>query len=219
MLDLLFLPVQLSIDLINHITNDYGIAIIIFSILLYFVLTPLRSWAFKVQNREILKQQAVQPKIEKITQNFKGEERHKQLELLYQEENYSPFSPIKQLIGLSTQIPLLLLIYYSLLDYEALQNQSFLSLIPLDRTDSLIVLSSTFFINLLPLLMWSFGIISSLLLKPTDGIQPKTIQQQKKKGIFINTVFLILLYSQPAAVVLYWTTNVFLDMSKKIFDK
>ena len=216
MLELLLFPIQFCIGIMQWLVQDFGLAIILFSIVLYYLLSPLRKWALAIQNKTALQQQNIQPQIDYIKKNFKGEQQHNELEKLYKKEGYSPFSPLKGLLGFLTQIPILILVYYSLLNYAELTNQTFVGIMPLDKNDALLKISSTFAINILPIVMWGVGIISACLLKPNDEINLQTVRKQQKQGVLINTLFLLLLYSQPASVVLYWTINNFLDMFSRL---
>jgi hypothetical protein len=64
-------------------------------------------------------------------------------------------------------------------------------------------------VNLLPVLMTLINILTVMLMTPT--------QKERRKSYVIAVFFLIFLYTSPAGLVLYWTSNNFINLLRYLF--
>jgi hypothetical protein len=108
---------------------------------------------------------------------------------LYEQFGYWPFYSIRSLASLFIQIPILIAAYEALSDYAPLKNTW------LGSPDA-------FFIgfNLLPFAMTFINLCAVFI-----SSEPES--KERKQGIFIAMVFFGLLYTSPAALLIYWTFN------------
>ena len=95
------------LDFIYNLTSNYGVAIIIFSILLKIVLLPVSV----KQQRTMIKTSKIQGKIKEVQTKFKKDPQKMNQEVMaiYKKENMSPFSGCLSAI---IQIVLLLAMFY-----------------------------------------------------------------------------------------------------------
>lgn len=89
-LDIIYWPFGMLMKGIYSLVGNYGIAIIIFGIIVKLVLLPL---AFSNEKTR-LRNMRIQPKMREIQQRYKGDTRNpkyqEEMQKLYSEENYSP---------------------------------------------------------------------------------------------------------------------------------
>jgi hypothetical protein len=108
---------------------------------------------------------------------------------LYEQFGYWPFYSIRSLASLFIQIPILIAAYEALSDYAPLRN------IWLGYPDKFLA-----GFNLLPFVMTIINLCAVFI-----SSEPES--KERKQGIFIAMVFLVLLYTSPAALLIYWTFN------------
>lgn len=209
-------PIEKIIDLvfmvIYHFTASPGIAILCVSLVINFAVLPLYKKADDVQEAERLKQKEMKPWIDHIKKAFKGDKRYMIQQTYYRQVGYNPVYAVRGSLSLLFQIPFFIAAYNYLSNLEILQNQSFLVIENLSEPDGLIK-AGALTINLLPVLMTAFNIISSVVY--TRGLPLK----DKLQTYILALVFLVILYDSPSALVFYWTLNQVFSMLKNVFLK
>jgi len=146
------------------------------------------------------KLQKLEPDIENIKRNFKGNERFFMLKTLYRQNNYHPLMALRSSFGLLIQIPFFIAAYHFF---------SHLDLGLLSKPDGLLHCFG-YKINFLPILMTVINIAACEMYLKT-----KTFAARIQPYSFAF-IFLILLYQSPAILVLYWTFNNILFALKNI---
>ncbi|RLA06372.1 MAG: hypothetical protein DRQ51_09550 [Gammaproteobacteria bacterium] len=204
MLDILFnifiqpieLLMQAILSLCFSITNNYGLSIILLSIIINILILPLYYLAEDLKNQDKIKLKSLQPQIAFYKKNFKGQQRQYYIQALYRVNNYHPLSAIKSSFGLLLQIPFFFAAFHLLGNYSAFDNISFGFIINLNQPDNLL-----FGLNILPILMTIINLSSAYF-------YTKKMDKSDKYQLWIlSIVFLVLLYAEPAALLLYWTIN------------
>jgi len=104
-----------------------------------------------------------------------------------------------------------------------LLNTAFLWIDDLSHPDSLFVLPFRlpFFgadFNLLPFLMTTLSFIASALHKPL-ALNAELRRKQVINMILLAVVFFVLFYTFPAGMVLYWTTNNLISVTKSLWAR
>lgn len=197
--------------------HDFGLSVILLTVLIRLILYPLMAQTIKSQ--KIFSD--LQPKIQEIQQKFKEdkEKQARELMALYQKEKFNPFGGCLPLL---IQFPILIAIYQVFwrgLHPEAMAN--LYSFVPHPRE-----IDPTFLgiINLgQPSLTFAFlaGILQFFQTKMTTpqqkfnesqigkiSISSQTFQKQTLYFFPLLTVFF--LWKLPAAISLYWiTTTIF----------
>jgi hypothetical protein len=114
---------------------------------------------------------------------------HRNLNELYEQFGYWPFYSIRSLASLFIQIPILIAAYEALSDYAPLKGTW------LGLPDAFLA-----GFNLLPFAMTFVNLCAVFI-----SSEPQS--KERKQGIFIAMAFFGLLYTSPAALLIYWTFN------------
>ena len=192
----------------KEIFNDnIGITIIFLSIVVNVLLLPIYNIAEKWQKHERLLQEQMKPVIFRIRKFFTGDERQMLINAYYRQKHYSPFN-LRSSFGLLLQIPFFIAAY-NFLSHSASVNGNFLFIPNLGAPDGLLNIS-VFSINILPIIMTVFNLLSSFVYSYNLSVR------EKIQLFFIPALFLILLYNFPSGMVLYWTFNNLFSLVKNI---
>lgn len=178
---------------------NYGIVIIIFSILLKIILYPLTHKSMDAN----LKMQRIQPQVQEIQAKYKNDPKTMQAELskLYKETGASPLSGCLPLL---LQMPIFFALY-SVLRYTIdMRNAKFVGwLKDLSEPDPYLIL---------PILMAAFMILQSLMTRPKKAALEKmdekqqAMQQSTKLMTWVMPVVLFFIFKGlPSGLVLYYT--------------
>ncbi len=194
---------EIIFEQLYALTTNYGVSIILLSLVVTLIMLPLFWYAEKLQNKERKRKAIMQPALDKIKNIKNKQEKFYYTKEIYRINNYKPYYSLTGLIGLAIQVPFFIAVYIMLKDYTLLEGVSFGPINDLFQPDKIIeFLGIT--INLLPILMTLVNLVGV-------GIQYRYIDKSEAVQLaIISFVFLVLLYNLSAALVLYWTmTNVF----------
>ena len=204
--------IQLCYRFCMRLLDNPGLSIIGISVTVTLLCLPLYAIAEKWQETERETKKRLQPKVDKIKAVFKGDEQYMILSTYYKQNHYHPIYALRSSFSLLIQIPFFIAAYSFLSNLEALQGQSFLFIKDLGTQDALIKLGS-FHLNLLPVLMTAINCVAG-------AIYTKGFPLKEKLQLYIMAlVFLVLLYTSPSGLVLYWTMNNVFSLVKNIFYK
>jgi len=197
--------------------RDFGIAVIILTILIRLLLHPLMIQSLRSQ-KALTK---IQPKLKEIQNNHKHDQQKQAEEMmaLYRQEKINPFAG---LLTLFTQLPLIIALYqvfrkgfqpgemaslYSFVGNPGVINPNFLGLINLAQPHVLLAIVGGI-----------FQFFQMKMLSPKSKKAKKKKQQtdlfldimQKQMIYFFPFLTVIILIKLPAAIALYWiTTSIF----------
>jgi YidC/Oxa1 family membrane protein insertase len=196
------------------LVHNWGLAIIILSLAIYFLLYPLTI----KQMRSMKEMQALQPRIEELRKMYKDnpQKLHKETLELYREHKVNPFGGCLPLL---LQMPVFFALYQGLIRSIALKGASFLWIKDLSEPDRLFLLPTRLpvlnnEINILPILMAVIMFIQQKAsLKTTSG---EHAEQQKMMLIVMPVLFGLIFYHMPAGLVLYWFMNSLLTMINQL---
>ena len=217
MFDLLYCffikPIELVVEIIfivmYKVFSNAGIAIVFVSILIQLLVLPMYRKSDALQEEERNKQLKMKPWVDHIKKTFKGDEGFMMLQAYYREVGYKPAHAIKGSLSLLLQIPFFIAAYNYLSNLYVLEGASFLGIRDLSAPDGILSLAGMT-INLLPILMTIFNIISGIIY--TRGFPIK----DKIQTYGLALIFLVVLYNCPAGLVLYWTLNNLFSLGKNI---
>lgn len=174
--------------------HDLGAAIIVLTIIVRLILYPLFHKSLKQQ----IKLRVIQPHVKRIQETHKHdrEAQGKALFALYKEHGVNPLAGFMLLL---VQLPILIALYQVFLYLPEGLNTSFLGLINLHERSTIIV-------GIAAVLQYFLGVIS---VGKGDSKDP-ALQMARNMIIIGPLLTIIVLYSLPSAVGLYWiTTTVF----------
>ncbi len=212
----------LLFDFFIKSTNNVVLSIVLLSICVKILIAPLFKIANKWQKKVNEQHSILQPRLDEIKLNYKGEEQTKQTLALYRELGISPLYSLKSLLSAAIQIPFFFAAYHMLSEHIALSNISFLWINDLSRPDQIATLPFNIpfignAVNLLPFVMTSITFASSWIHK--DHSLSVLLQKKQQNNLYLMAgVFFILLYTSPAGMVIYWTMNNALAFFSTFFE-
>jgi len=196
---------------LNHIIKNYGVVIIVFSILIKLIFLPLSQ----VQQRSMQKMQVLQPKLKELKERFKDDKKRLNEETmkLYKLHGASPF---KGCLPMLIQLPVFFGLYAVLRNAISLRGAPFVKLftativknpekainifnfirIPAGELTWLADLSQHDPFYILPVLMGVASVIQSL----RTATDPRNRLMTFIMPILITVIFL----NFPAGLQLYW---------------
>jgi YidC/Oxa1 family membrane protein insertase len=193
------------LDFVFSLVHNWGITIVILSVLIYLILFPLTL----KQMRSMKQMQALQPRIEELRRVYKDNPQKLNTEImaLYKEYKVNPFSGCLPLV---LQMPIFFALYQVLLRSVAFKGAQFLWIKDLSLPDRLFTLPVSVpvlgnEINLLPILMT----IGMFVQQKTSMAAASTgsAEQQKLMMILFPLMFGFIFYRMPSGLVLYWFIN------------
>ncbi|MFV0388099.1 MAG: membrane protein insertase YidC [Pyrinomonadaceae bacterium] len=202
----LSVPILYCLTFIYDFTHNYGISIILFTLLFYSLLFPLRwfsSKSFKKSQKNAPKMKELQDKLKALQK--KGvpmddpEMRKLQMEQLKMTKDALPIGGCLPMI---LQFPLLIAIYITVSVYLGFRQESFLWLPDLSSGDPKHILE------------FAFAISMGLQMKfspTTPTVTPEQQMQQKLMTYLMPFMMLWVMWGAPSGLLLYWFTgNIFM---------
>lgn len=210
--------------LYNYIPgHDFGIAVIVLTLIIRLILYPTTAKSIKSQ-KDISK---IQPKIKEIQEKYKDDKEKQAQETmkLYQEENINPFSGCLPLL---VQLPILIGLFrvfwrgfaseqmsylYSFVANPGTINQTFLGLVDLSNPE--------------PLLAILAGIFQFIQTKNMQQNGPQTQEDDsgfkaifQKQMVYLFPIFtVVIVWSLPSAIALYWITSTLFMIGQQYYIK
>ncbi len=207
----LVLVIEFIFTIMSRWFGNYGIAIIMVSIVINLLILPLYKRSDAMQEQERKKQKEMERWEKHIRKTFRGDERFMMLSTYYRQQDYQPVNAIRGSLSLLLQIPFFMAAYHYL-THVNLQGESFLFLQNLGEADRLLKFGGLS-LNVMPILMTVINIVSGFIY--TKGFRLK----DKMQLYILAGVFLVVLYQSPSGLVLYWTMNNLFSLFKNIVMK
>ncbi len=173
---------------LNDIVHNWGIAIILLTVLIKLVFFPLSAASY----RSMAKLRLVAPKLEKIKQQY-GDDREKLNQAMMDLYKNEKINPLGGCLPMLIQIPVFIALYWAILSSVELRHAPFFGWIQdLSATDPYYVL---------PIIMGISMLVQSKLNPvPADPLQAKLMQ-------IMPIVFSVVFFFFPAGLVLYSIVN------------
>jgi YidC/Oxa1 family membrane protein insertase len=206
---------------INSFVFNWGISIIILSILVRIVIHPIAKKSMQSQQEFAKLQNIIQPQIKEIKKNFKGGEQSERILNIYEKYNTSPLASFKPMLGLGVQIPIFIALFHLLGQTFELKEASFLWIESLAAPDKFFSLGRELpffgsYFNLLPVLM-SLTNLLSIKISSVSSTEGKTPFGQNVSLGLMTLGFFLLFYSFPSGMVVYWTMANILHLTYCLF--
>jgi len=185
--------------LFHAFTRNWGVAIILLSAALFFVVYPLTA----KQMNSLKRMQEVQPEIEKIRKAYKDNPQKLNKEMLGIYKTYK-INPAGGCLPMILQIPIFFALYQALLRSVEIYGANFLWIKDLSEPDKLSLMGGGS-VNLLPLIM-AVGMFFQQ--KISQQKSSGAMAEQQKMMVWIMPVmFGFIFYNFPSGLVLYWLFN------------
>ncbi len=191
-------PLVWVLNLFNSLIPNYGVAIILLTILVRLVFWPLTHKSTMGMRR----MQEIQPKMKEIQAKFKDNPQRLQQETmaLYRNEKVNPLSSCLPML---VQIPVFIALFTVLRSAVELRYAPFLWISDLSEPEALF---SSWFpfggLNILPLAMAALTMLQSAF-TPTSGDN----KQQRMMMVMMPLMMLFMFYNFPSALSLYWALS------------
>lgn len=208
-----FKPFELLIGVIftwlEGIIPSPGVSLMLLSLIVSTIVLPLTLIVERFQQTERDVQQAMKPKIDEFKSVYKGYERYLYINEVYRRHSYHPVYALRGLSGLLIQIPFFIGAYSFLSHYPGLNGVGFLFLADLGAPDHLL----PFGVNLLPFVMTAANLLSGYVYGTNIS------RREHINIIVIALLFLVILYSSPSGLLVYWTGNNLYSLAKNLVLK
>ncbi len=211
-------PIFYALDWLFHLTGNFGIAIMIFTVFAKAVFFPLANKSYKSMS----KMKLLGPKMQEIRERLKEDPAKMQSEImgLYKSEKVNPASGCLPMV---VQIPVFFSLYKVIFVTIEMRHAPFFGWIhdlsAVDPTNvfnlfGLLPFDPAAYSHLLHLGVWPLimGVTMFLQQKlnppPPDPVQAKLFQ-------FMPIIFTFMLSSFPAGLVIYWSWNNLLTIAQQ----
>ena len=205
-------PLFWALSKIEALVHNWGVAIIIVTILLKALFYPLsaKSYRSMAQMRELA------PRLQSMKEKF-GDDKQKMQQSMMELYKTEKINPMSGCLPILVQIPVFIAFYWMLSGTVELRHAPFFGWIQdLAAPDTLfgiipksIPLLGGMPIGLLPILMGATMIIQTFLNPPpTDPVQAQVMK-------IMPIVFSIFFFFFPAGLVLYWLVNNILSIAQQ----
>ena len=187
-------PFLWAINALHGIVGNYGVAIIIFTILIRILMWPLTKKSFT----GMAAMQKMQPEMQRIQKTYANDKIRMQQEMmaLYKRTGSSPMSGCLPMI---LQIPIFFALYKALLISVPMRSANFLWITDLAAMDPYFILPV-----LMGATMWVQQKMQSSAATAT-GDNPAAQMQKMMK--YLPLIFTAMFAWMPAGLVLYWTVS------------
>ena len=190
-------PMLWVLNGIHHVVMNYGVAIIIMTILLRLLMWPLTRKSYV----SMAAMQKMQPEMQRIQKLYANDKMRLQMEMmkLYQTHKTSPMSGCLPML---IQVPIFFALYKALLVSVAMRNAGFLWIHDLSAMDPYFIL---------PILMGATMYLQQRLQSPkTNNSGNDAVAQTQRMMRWMPVLFTVMFAWMPAGLVLYWTvSNIF----------
>ncbi len=206
-------------DLVGHA----WLAILLLSLSVKLLMTPLIVVAERWQADVNRIRSRLEPELAAIRRECRGEEAHNRTLAVYRKHGVSHFYTFKSLAGVLIQIPVFIAAFDMLGENFRLAGQGFLWIEDLALPDQAAGLPFALpffgaYLNLLPLVMTALTVLAARL-QEDASLAPELRAGQRLRLYAMAIAFLLLLYTFPAAMVLYWTANNFWHLLRVLWDR
>ncbi len=191
-------PLLMIMNFFNKFTKNYGISIILLTILIKLVFFPLSHKSYKSM-KEL---QKLQPKMEELRKKFANDREalNREMMLLYRRHGVNPLSGCLPIL---IQIPFFIALYQALMHAIELRHAPFFGWIK--------DLSSYDPYYITPILMGITMLIQQVMTPSTGD------PTQKKMMYILPVVFTFMFLKFPSGLVLYWLVNNIFSIFQQVY--
>ncbi|MGQ9736750.1 MAG: membrane protein insertase YidC [Armatimonadota bacterium] len=181
---------------------SYWVAIVLFTLIVMALLTPLRLAWF----RSIKKVKKLEPEVKRLRERYKGQELNEKMMELYKQHKVNPAAGCLPML---IQMPILIYLYYTIRMYEYQFSKGFFLWInPWMAEKFPGIVGANLGQHDLPLLIL-YAISLYVTQRLTPASDPAQAEQIKMTSLFMTVFMLYMMYTWhfPSAFVLYWFTS------------
>ncbi|MDL2271878.1 membrane protein insertase YidC, partial [Desulfovibrio sp. OttesenSCG-928-I05] len=189
-------PLIAMLKFFNGYVHNWGIAIIILTVLIKILLWPLSHKSYKSMQQ----MKKLQPMMLKLKEKYKDDKEALNREMMQLYRTYK-VNPMGGCLPILVQIPVFFGLYQGLMNAIELRHAAFVPTLPFTDWVWLADLSAKDPYYITPIIMGGTMFLQQWL-TPTTG-DPT----QKKIMMFMPLIFTVLFLNFPSGLVVYWLTN------------
>mgnify|MGYP000937134134 CR=1 FL=1 len=202
--DFLAKPLLVLLNWLHNFVKNWGVAIIVLTIIIKAVLWPLSSKSYKSMNQ----MKKLQPLMARIREQYKDDRQKMNEEMMRLYKTYK-VNPMGGCLPMLVQLPVFLGLYQALLGAIELRHASFISHLPFTDMIWLADLSAKDPYYITPLIMGATMFLQQKLTPaPGDPTQAKIM-------LFMPVIFTFLFLNFPSGLVVYWLVNNVLSIAQQ----
>lgn len=206
---------------IHGLLGHWGASIILLSFAVQLLMFPLNRYAERLQENVRDTEIRLAPLIREIRQESRGAEQAERIMALYRAHGVHPLYSLKSMLGLLFLVPVFIAAFNMLAENPWLAGQSFLWITDLSRPDTVARLPFALpflgsGLNLLPFVMTALNLLATGL-QHRDVADAMARRRLNRRAGVLSFAFLLLFYTFPAGMVLYWTVNNVAAVLARIF--
>jgi len=194
----------------NRVTGNYGIDIILLTVLIKILFYPLTQKSMS----SMRKMQELGPILAKLKEKYKGDATRLNQETMNLYKTYK-INPLSGCLPMLAQIPVFIALYKGLLVTIELRHAPFFlwmnDLSAPEHLWDIAVAGYTIPIRLLPLLM-GISMFAQQKMTPSAGMDPA----QQKMMLFMPILFTFMFWGFPTGLVVYWLVNNVLSIGQQV---
>ena len=186
-------PMLWMINWLNALVGNYGIAIILMTLILRLLIWPLTRKSYL----STMKMQKMQPELQRVQKLYANDKARLQIEMMkvYQTHRTSPMAGCLPML---IQIPIFFALYKALLISVPMRSAHFLWISDLAVMDPYFIL---------PILMGATMWLQQYLQTPKSNNTNDMMASTQRVMKWLPVLFTIMFAWMPAGLVLYWTVS------------
>jgi YidC/Oxa1 family membrane protein insertase len=214
---------QWLLDRWQDLVGRAWLAILLLSLTVKLLMAPLIVVAERWQADVNRIRSLLEPELAEVRRQYRGEEAHHRTLAVYRRHGVSHFYSFKSLAGFAIQVPVFIAAFDMLGENFRLSGEAFLWMRDLAMPDRAAALpfALPFFgahLNVLPLVMTAFTVLAARW-QEDASLAPALRHGERLRLYAMAGVFLVLLYTFPAGMVLYWTANNLWHLVRVAWDR
>ena len=211
------------LNAIAMVVPQWGLAVMVLSVLVGIMMRPLSKIADRLQDQVHKIDARLAPTLAAIKKDYKGAEQSEKILAMYKDENVHPLYSLKSLMGVFVVIPVFIGAFDMLAENIHLSGETFLWIADLSHPDAFLALPFQLpffggYLNLLPFIMTGFSFVASKL-HSHPAMDAASQRKHARNLLMMSVGFLVLFYTFPAGMVLYWTTNNLISVIKTLWKR
>ena len=204
----------MALNLTYSVVPNYGVAVIILTVLIRIIFWPLTHKSTESMKR----MQELQPLMNELRKKYKDSPKKMQEETMALYRRHK-INPVSGCLPMLIQIPVFIALFVVLRSAIELRFAPFLWIQDLSAPERLIQFGFT-----IPLLGWDalniLPIFMALSQAWQQSLMPATDPNQQKMMLFLMpAMMLVMFYSMPSALVLYWSANQCIVIVQQLIQK
>jgi len=197
-------PLIWLLQFFHGYVHNYGVAIILLTIVIKIVFWPLSHKSYKAMQQ--MKQ--LQPMMLKLREKYADDRESMNREIMQLYKTYK-VNPMSGCLPILVQLPIFIGLYQGLMNAIEMRHASFIATIPFTEIPWLMDLSARDPFFFLPVIMGASMVLQQKLMPMiADPLQAKIM-------MFMPILFTVLFLAFPAGLVLYWLVNNIISIAQQ----